>query len=70
MLAGSLSPGIKLGAVAPANPNNQTEIVLNPPGRDRKIEDYTTWLRTLGKAGFHFTLSNFNLAQIVSSQYC
>lgn len=118
----SQPPGIKLGAVAPANPtdddllffkqlgvdcvfcavtpelnsvdgllnirrryadagltvhnmrnlaitNNQVEIVLNRPGRDKKIEDYKTWLRTLGKAGFHFTLSNFNLAQIVTSNF-
>ena len=49
--------------------NNQVEIVLNRPGRDKKIEDYRTWLRTLGKAGFHFTLSNFNLAQIVTSEF-
>jgi mannonate dehydratase len=49
--------------------NNQVEIVLNRPGRDKKIEEYKTWLRTLGKAGFHFTLSNFNLAQIVTSSF-
>jgi mannonate dehydratase len=49
--------------------NNQVEIVLNRPGRDKKIEDYKTWLRTLGGAGFHFTLSNFNLAQIVTSSF-
>ena len=49
--------------------NNQLEIVLNRPGRDKKIEDYKTWLRTLGQAGFHFTLSNFNLAQIVTSDF-
>jgi mannonate dehydratase len=49
--------------------NNQLEIVLNRPGRDKKIEDYKTWLRTLGGAGFHFTLSNFNLAQIVTSSF-
>jgi mannonate dehydratase len=49
--------------------NNQVEIVLNQPGRDRKIEDYKAWLRTLGGAGFHFTLSNFNLAQIVTSSF-
>jgi mannonate dehydratase len=44
--------------------NNQVDIVLNRPGRDKKIEDYKTWLRTIGRAGFHYTLSNFNLAQI------
>jgi mannonate dehydratase len=49
--------------------NNQVDIVLNRPGRDKKIEDYKTWLRTLGKAGFHYTLSNFNLAQIVISDF-
>lgn len=38
-------------------------------GRDKKIEDYKTWLRTLGGAGFHFTLSNFSLAQIVTSSF-
>jgi mannonate dehydratase len=45
--------------------NNQADIVLGRPNRDKKIEDYKTWLRTLGKAGFHYTISNFNLAQIV-----
>jgi mannonate dehydratase len=49
--------------------NNQVEIVLNRPGRDKRVEAYKTWLRTLGKAGFHFTLSNFNLAQIVTSEF-
>ncbi|MGA2716731.1 MAG: mannonate dehydratase [Bryobacteraceae bacterium] len=47
--------------------NNQVDIVLNRPGRDRRIEDYKIWLRTVGKAGFHYTLSNFNMAQIVLS---
>ena len=47
--------------------NNQVDIVLNRPGRDQRIENYKTWLRTLGKAGFHYTLTTFNLAQIVSS---
>jgi mannonate dehydratase len=47
--------------------NNQVDIVLNRPGRDRRIEDYKTWIRTVGKAGFHYTLTTFNLAQIVSS---
>jgi mannonate dehydratase len=40
----------------PAVTNNQLEIVLNRPERDKKIEDYKAWLRTLGGAGFHFTL--------------
>ena len=49
--------------------NNQVDIVLNRPGRDKRIEDYKTWLRALGMAGFHYTLSTFNLAQIVSSGF-
>lgn len=49
--------------------NNQVDIVLNRPGRDNRIEAYKTWLRTLGAAGFRFTLSNFNLAQIVTSEF-
>ena len=49
--------------------NNQQDIVLNRPGRDKKIEDYKTWLRTVGRAGFHYTLSNFNLAQIALSGF-
>ena len=49
--------------------NNQVDIVLNRPGRDKKIEAYKTWLRTLGGAGFHYTISNFNLAQIVTSSF-
>ena len=40
--------------------------MLNRPDRDRHIEDYKTWIRSLGKAGFHYTLSTFNLAQVVS----
>jgi mannonate dehydratase len=49
--------------------NNQTDIILNRPGRDQKIEAYKTWVRNLGKAGFHYTLSSFNMAQIVSSGF-
>ena len=47
--------------------NNQVDIVLNRPDRDKRIEAYKTWVRALGQAGFHYTLSTFNLAQIVSS---
>ena len=48
--------------------NNQADIVLNLPARDKKIEDYKTWLRMLGKTGFHYTISNFTPAQIVTSE--
>jgi len=49
--------------------NNQVDIVLNRPDRDKKIEAFKVWLRMLGQAGFHYTLSNFNLAQIVTSGF-
>jgi mannonate dehydratase len=49
--------------------NNQVDIVLGRPARDQKIEAYKQWLRTLGQAGFHYTISNFNMAQIVTSEY-
>jgi len=44
--------------------NDKVDIVLNRPARDQKIEAYKTWLRTIGRAGFHYNLSNFNLAQM------
>jgi mannonate dehydratase len=47
--------------------NNQVDIVLNRPERDKRIEDYKTWIRALGKAGFHYTLTTFNVSQVVSS---
>jgi mannonate dehydratase len=49
--------------------NNQADIVLNRKDRDAKIENYKTWLRTIGRAGFHYTLSNFNIAQNVTSGF-
>ena len=35
------------------------EIVLNMPGRDKLIEEHLDWIRTLSKAGFHYTNSGF-----------
>src|SRR6202012_55645 len=49
--------------------NNQADIVLNRPDRDRKIEAYKTWLRTIGRAGFRYTITNFNIAQIAISGF-
>lgn len=49
--------------------NNQADIVLNRPGREKRIEDYKKWLRALGMAGFHYTLTTFNLAQIVMNDF-
>src|SRR3954453_11186187 len=49
--------------------NNQADIVLNRPARDEKIERYKSWLRTIGRAGFHYTITNFNVAQIALSGF-
>jgi mannonate dehydratase len=49
--------------------NNQADIVLNRPARDEKIERYKRWLRTIGRAGFHYTITNFNIAQIAISGF-
>src|SRR5579859_6710563 len=42
----------------------KVDIVLNRPSRDERIEAYNTWLRTIGRVGLHYTLSNFNIAQV------
>jgi mannonate dehydratase len=31
------------------------EVTLNLPGRDKKIEEYKTYFRDLGKAGIYYT---------------
>jgi mannonate dehydratase len=31
------------------------EVTLNLPGRGKKIEEYKTYLRNLGKAGIYYT---------------
>jgi mannonate dehydratase len=38
---------------------NVPEIVLNLPGRDRKIEEYLNYLRYLSKAGIHYMTYGF-----------
>ncbi len=35
--------------------HNMSEVTLNLPGRDQKIEEYKNYLRYLGKAGIHYT---------------
>ncbi|MQA31463.1 MAG: TIM barrel protein [Luteitalea sp.] len=47
--------------------NNRIDCVLNGPGRDADIANYKTWLRNVGGAGLHYTLTNFNVAQVVTS---
>ncbi len=51
--------GIKVYSVLGPIGLQPKEIVLNMPGRDELIEEYLNWIRTLGKAGFHYTNSGF-----------
>src|SRR5882724_1661395 len=54
------SAGIKVynigSGVGPSGSlHNMSEVTLNLPGRDQKIEEYKQYLRYLGKAGIHYT---------------
>ena len=51
--------GIKVYSVLGPIGMQPKEIVLNMPGRDKLIEEYMDWIRTLSKAGFHYTNSGF-----------
>jgi D-mannonate dehydratase len=51
--------GIKVYSVLGPIGMQPKEIVLNLPGRDELIEKYLNWIRTLAKAGFHYTNSGF-----------
>jgi mannonate dehydratase len=47
--------GLKVWNIGNMNTHNMEEVTLNLPGRDRKIEEYKTYLRNLGKAGIHYS---------------
>lgn len=47
--------GLKVWNIGDLNVHNMEEVTLNLPGRDRKVEEYKTYLRNLGKAGIHYT---------------
>jgi len=47
--------GLKVWNIANAAVHNMEEVTLNLPGRDRKIEEYKTYLRNLGQAGIYYT---------------
>ena len=47
--------GLKIWNIGNSNVHNMEEVTLNLPGRDRKIEEYKTYLRNLGKVGIHYT---------------
>ena len=47
--------GLKVWNIGNSNVHNMEEVTLNLPGRDKKIEEYKTYLRNLGKAGIYYT---------------
>jgi mannonate dehydratase len=49
------SAGLKIWNIGNSSVHNMEEVTLNLPGRDRKIEDYKSYLRNLAKAGIFYT---------------
>jgi mannonate dehydratase len=47
--------GITVWNIGNPSVHNMSEVVLNLPGRDQKIEEYKQYLRNLGKAGIYYT---------------
>ena len=47
--------GLKVWNIGNASVHNMPEVTLNLAGRDRKIEEYKTYLHNLGKAGIYYT---------------
>lgn len=47
--------GLKIANVGNSSVHNMSEVTLNLPGRDAKIEEYKQYLRNLAKAGIQYT---------------
>jgi len=47
--------GITVWNIGNTSVHNMSEVTLNLPGRDKKIEEYKQYLRNLGKAGIYYT---------------
>ncbi len=47
--------GITVWNIGNPSVHNMSEVTLNLPGRDEKIEEYKQYLRNLGKAGIYYT---------------
>jgi mannonate dehydratase len=47
--------GITVWNIGNMSVHNMSEVTLNLPGRDQKIEEYKQYLRNLGKAGIRYT---------------
>ena len=47
--------GLRVWNIGNSNVHNMPEVTLNLPGREQKIEEYKSYLRSLAKAGIHYT---------------
>jgi mannonate dehydratase len=47
--------GITVWNIGNTSVHNMSEVTLNLPGRDQKIEEYKQYLRNLGQAGIYYT---------------
>ena len=47
--------GLKIANIGNSSVHNMSEVTLNLPGRDAKIEEYKQYLRDLGRAGIGYT---------------
>jgi len=47
--------GLRVWNIGNSDVHNMEEVTLNLPGRDKKIEQYKTFIRNLGRAGLHYT---------------
>ncbi len=47
--------GITVYNIGNSDVHNMSEVTLNLPGRDKKIDDYKQYLRNLGEAGIYYT---------------
>jgi len=47
--------GLRIYRLASHSLHNMEEITLNLPGRDAKIAEYLNYIRTMGKAGIHYS---------------
>jgi mannonate dehydratase len=59
--------GVKVWNIGNLNVHNMGEVALNLPGREQKIEEYKTYLRTSGKAGIYYSTLGYVANGIWSS---
>ena len=47
--------GLKVWHIGNISTHNMSEVTLNLPGREQKIEEYKAYLRAIGEAGIHYS---------------